>query len=630
MDVESLLTSVPEQKGLIIIIAEKQEGKISHDGKELERRDTGRIIVVNRTGGPIYDFEIDLRGYEKTNLPKTVSIAVVKADGPTEVSYDIADVPKAVDIAEIFELPSDLPRITAYKDVEIPFRLTFYAKNNTQAPAIVDFERDLPQAFVVRELPPGFIKTDTTLKLERVEVAPQSESKKSLDVILAAKDVSAFNTNPVRVTWFLEGATISGVDVVEVRGTMAAVEYYVDTTERMEERGTWDCYVVVTNKSQAKIKVQAEVAIAEGEPVLPEEGAPTEGVGLPFEYLEPAPGVREHPTLVFKPVEVEPGQTVRIGPFVVKNPTAPKTICEIKTWIIPIVIRRVGGVWEIEGVPVYVVHGEVTKDVSVEHPAYIHGLTDKQVVAHLKEDMRAKIEFKNAGSAELDYIRIEDVIPADFAPPKPEQVKVMYVGETSVELPAEKAYRIRLEPEVPDPSVEHKLVIEISGLMPLLGHYVKPGDSIVIEYPFSSADPKPDKTYEFPVTIHIAPAPEFRKHEIRPAEVPKIQTVPAVRKVTRRKEVQPVEDQFEVHYIIKNEGTLPERNLTITDYLPADKVELLEETIEPKPESVDVVAGRIQISWLIEELAPGQEIVLKYRVKLKPGARVADLLRVTA
>jgi len=155
---------------------------------------------------------------------------------------------------------------------------------------------------------------------------------------------------------------------------------------------------------------------------------------------------------------------------------------------------------------------------------------------------------------------------------------------------------------------------------------IKQGDRVHVEYTFNSIDPKENVTYEFPAVIHIAPEAGYRLFEITP-EPPRIQCVPALRKITRRKEVKPIEaDVFEVLFYVVNEGQLPEERLEIKDIIPADKFELIEDSVEPAAESIDTIAGRYHITWIIEKLEPGQQVILKYRVKGKPGYKVRELL----
>ena len=626
MDVEKLLNEIPTQEGLILIISELQTGKVSHDGKYKSVNTAGKIIIVNKTGGPIYDLELHLRNYEKTKLSKVVSVPVVSeyAEKPHEIEYEVEEAPIAVEVKEIFETPSDLPVITAYKGIEIPFKMTFVAKNNSSVSFKVDFERGIPEQFKLpTTLPEGFEKSADKLVAKGIEVQPQQEAKKSIDVTLFTENVSPFRSIPVTATYFAEGIAISGLDIVEVKG-IPPEEHRIELNERPTEREVWDCYFIYTNKSKAPVKIIARCYIEEGDLVLPE--SEEELQKLPFKYYEKAPGEREYPMIEFKPVEIKPGETVKLGPFVVKNPTSPRIIGDPEVWIVPTIIKRTGGIFEIEDLEIRVVDGTAKKVTKVHHPSYISGLTEVQVAAHMKEEMHTVIEIENKGSAELDFAQIINTIPAGFEPPKPDNILVKLISEEEYELPRDKLWSFKLEPDDYDPTKEHKLTITISGVFNILRRGIKQGDKIYVEYTFNSIDPKEDTTYEFPAIIHIAPEAGFKVFEIAP-EPPKIQCVPALRKIAKRKEVKPIEaDVFEVLFYVVNEGQLPEERLEIKDIVPADKFELIEDSIEPAAASIDTIAGRYHITWIIEKLEPRQQIILKYRVKGKPGYKVRELL----
>ncbi|MHA1616057.1 MAG: hypothetical protein ACTSX9_01970 [Candidatus Njordarchaeales archaeon] len=626
------LEKIPEKEGLIIILAEKQEGVLSHEGQERELRNSGKILVANATESPIYDLEISLKNFEKTNLEKKVFVGFVpKYDpvkGPKEVEYKLKEVARAVSVIEQLVFPEDFARPIALMQEDIPIKIRLMIKNSTDKEFALNIAKPIPDQIKIVNLPTlesGSIRTeDSRLIIEGLIVRPHEETKVEIDATVSAKSEEAFRSGVVVYRYFSEGLTVSGLDVEEVKGVLNVI-HHVDKTERLEHRGVWDYYIIVDNKSKAPIKVIAEIGVVEGKALSPEEG----GAEIKGSIERKIPGKRDYDTIIWEPVIVNPAETARIGPFTIAHEAEPKLVTNLKVWIIPEVIKRTAGEFRIEDIEIPVVWGRITKELKVEHPPYIKGLTEHQLVGHLAENIHATVRIDNLGSASLDRVVVTAKIPADFKPPRPVNVKVYAVkGGGEFELPPEMV-QIDVSPQDPDPSKEHTLRIVMTGFKEILGEPLLRGESIIIRYTIQSVDPKPGVIYEFPAEAEIAFSPDTRPLRIVLDEVPKLETMEALRKIAKSKEVEPgeTENEYVVIVTLKNEGDLPVENYEFIERIP-ETFDFIAEKAEPAAESVEEVVGGLEVRWIIKEIPAKSEYKIKYTVIGKPGHKVSDLFKI--
>ncbi len=621
-----------EKEGLVIVLHEKQEGVISNDGKEKELKNTGEIIVINNTGTPIYDLELVLSNVEKTDLEKFIHVGMVPAgemgSQQKTIRYNVRDMPRALEVLEQIIFPEDFAKPVALMNQEINIKFRYSIKNNTSTDFSVDFEKKLPEQIIVREIPPLTTGTITTeggqIVLRNFRSGAKGHDTIDLDGVIRAEKEDAFRSGVVVYRYFGEGFTVSGLNVEEVRG-LINVRHYVDKNERSEQRGIWDNYVIVENMSKAPIKVIAEVAIVEGKVLTPEEG----GASIRGSIEWKIPGKRDYDTIIMAPVVVGPNETTKIGPFTLQSEEEPKVQTSLKMWIIPTVIRRTSGNFTVEDIEIPVIWGRITKEVNVRHPLYIKGMTSKQLVGHLEEPVEVEIKVDNLGSATIDQLTIKDTIPADFKPPRLVDVVVsINKGGSDITVPPEMI-KITTDPANTDPSVKHDLKIEIFGIAYNLDEPLLRGEYVNVKYRMTSVDPKPGVTYEFPAEAHLYMSADTRPLQIELKKVPKLETLEALRKIVKSKEVQPgtVENEYVVVVTLRNEGDLPAQNYEFIEHLP-QTFEFIPEQSEPRPESIEEIVEGLEVKWLISEISPKSEYVIRYTVKGKPGHRVADLLKI--
>ncbi|MHA1676743.1 MAG: hypothetical protein ACTSU6_06145, partial [Candidatus Njordarchaeales archaeon] len=177
--------------------------------------------------------------------------------------------------------------------------------------------------------------------------------------------------------------------------------------------------------------------------------------------------------------------------------------------------------------------------------------------------------------------------------------------------------------------MEHLLTVELYGFFNTFGESIIKGDAIILRYKMASADPKPGTTYRLPAEADISMTAETKPLTIKLEEVPALETLEAVRKIIKIKEVLPGEEEGEyvVVAILKNDGDLPEYNYEFYDKIPMT-FEYVEERAEPAPESIDEMRDGLLLKWVIPEIPAKQEVKIKYVVRGRSGHRVSDLKKI--
>ncbi len=620
-------------EGLVIIIEEHQKGVMDHEGKDIEFDSSGKITIYNNTGGPVFDLTLVLDKIDKTSLKgrKELNIGLVRheEDKKTQsITYSIADVPKAINLSEEIQLPPDMPKPMAYINEDLSINIKYTIANRWKSKFTFNMEKKFPEQIKIKTIPTissGIIeRVDNTLNAKDVVLDIGDKLELDVETAFSPSTSEAFRSGRIKYNYVGENVTISDIEIVEVRGTLK-INSYVDKIERTTERGVWDCYVVVDNTSKAEIKVSPEIELRSG--TLLEEFGSGE---YTWNLIKQHPGIRSYDTIKFDPVSIKPGETKRIGPFTIKSDEEPLLSSEIKTVIIPKIIKKLTGEFTIEDVEVPVFSAVTGKTVKVAHPPYIYGLTEHQLVAHLEETINVETYVENTGSAKADYVKFVETIPKDIIPPKLTGIRVfLRKGNNELILPSE-TINLSLEPDDYDPSKGHELIIEVKDLYTKLGEFFEKGDRVIARYQLQSSNlTEPKKVYEMPSEIYLATAIGTKPLHVSLESIPRLETLEALRKVVKSKDVLLTEtkDEYIVVISLKNEGDLPVKDYDFADKIPMN-FELVEEKIEPEPDDVSEVRDGLVLKWSIGEIPPKGEIKIEYLVRGRPGHRVSDLYKI--
>ncbi|MEX0569440.1 MAG: hypothetical protein Q6363_009860 [Candidatus Njordarchaeota archaeon] len=616
-----------EEEGLFIEFIEEQEVEAEYGFKNPRAITKGKIIIKNKTGGMLSDVELELKGFEGTNLEPKLFLGFIKDGEERIVEYDITKENLGVKIVEELQFPPDVPEPFALKCDPISIKSMFHISNEMEVPAKFTIEKVMPAPFKVSGQPSpqsGVFNTgEGKISWQDGSIDGGSESSLEIDIEMHPDSEQTFNSGEITYTWSAEEATLSGLRFGTITGIPKHSKKIV-TDERVETPGIWDISIIITNNSKETISVGAVIEIRLGDLLTEVEG----GKPIKGSIERRAPGIRVYDVVKLDPIKIAPGETGTLGPITIKSQDKPKIREELKFTIHPKVTYKVVSKGKIGDIPIPVVWGKVTRKVEVAHEEFYAGLTPDQIAAHAEEKLTNITEVYCTGSAGLDEIVIKDIIPEDIAPPPPGAVEV-YIskrGETKV---PDEILEITIEPEGSIPEEQNTLVVKITNISYYFDEPLINGERIWLKYNMTSIDPKEDKTYEFGSTVELRKVPASKARIISLEEIPKVTGLLAKRQISVEKEVEPAEeDWFEVKAKIINESKISVPQHIFTDRIP-ETFELDERSVNPPPEAIDILPeGGVLIRWKLS-FAPGEEKIVSYKVKARvPEARIADLYAV--
>ena len=378
-------------------------------------------------------------------------------------------------------------------------------------------------------------------------------------------DITKRRTGTIEVTYQAASSYAEGL-AIEKFDAYTRNKFYIDTVERDEEPGIFDCKLVFDNSSEFIIQLfNADVYSPEDEtkkfvdidpkdvPMLP-SGAQWHSTKWQYES-------EEYPTFRKKlEFRVVPDfQTIVNGTMALSD-----------------VILEIGS---ISGVLSY-------------------NLTE--VPTYRTKDVIATLKMVNNGSAPLNEVTIiQQYFSDEYQPPKADEIKLLWDGE-EVEVSAgavsfeDKAFKIDLK-DLKDSS---------TGMF-------KPDSSLEFKYPIHCVNPARESTFESEIIYLANTFPVSQELEFKP-EVPVIQAMHIRRKFRIGKEVVPIGDlgNYRIILILENIGESKLHNLILLDKVP-DSFEY--GSYSMTPEITDEV-GQDTLKWDIELLDVGDKLEITYEI----------------
>lgn len=616
-----------EEEGLFVEFIEEQEVEAEYGFKNPRIVTKGKIMIKNKTGGTLSDIELELKGYEGTNLEPKLFLGFIKDGEERVIEYDVTKENLGTRIVEELQFPPDVPEPFALKCDPISIKSVFHISNEMEVPAKFTIEKNMPTPFKVSDepSPPSgtFKKEEGKIIWQDGSIEGGNKSQLEVNIEMHPETEETFNSGEITYTWIAEEATLSDLRF----GTITGIPKHskkVIADERVTPTGIWDISIVITNKSKETISVGALIEIRLGDLLTEVEG----GKPIKGSIERRAPGIRVHDVVKLDPIKIEPGETGTLGPITIRSQEKPKIREELKFTIHPKVTYKIISKGKIGDIPIPVVWGKVTRKVEVAHEEFYAGLTPDQIAAHAEEKLVNITEVYCTGSAGLDEIVVKDIIPEDIAPPPPGAVEVYISKKGETKIPDE-ILEVTIEPEGSIPEEQNTLVVKITNISYFFDEPLLNGERIWLKYSMTSIDPKEGKTYEFGSTSELRKVPASKARTITLEEVPKVTGMLAKRLISVEKEVEPVEeDWFEVKAKIINESKIAVPHHVFTDRVP-EAFELDERSVTPPPEASDILPeGGVLIRWGLS-FAPGEEKIVSYKVKARtPDARIADLYAV--
>jgi hypothetical protein len=379
-------------------------------------------------------------------------------------------------------------------------------------------------------------------------------------------DIEKRRTGPVEVT-FQAVSSFTGGLAIDQYDAYTRNKFYVDTIERDEEPGIWDCKLVFENPSEFVIQLfNADVYSPEDESV---------------KYVDIDP--RDIPLL-------PAGAAWHSKKWRFESEDLPAFRKKLEFRVMPDFQTTVNGNISISDMILEIasITGEMSYDIT-------------QVPTYKEQDVTAKIKMVNNGSAPLNEIYIlQKYFTNEFKPPKVDEVKLIWDGN-EIDLDSRA---VSFEGNV--------FKISLTDLRNGDRGMFKPASSIEFQYPIHCVNPVQDATFESEITYLANTFPVSQELEFIP-EVPVIEALHLRRRFRIGKEVIPIGalGNYKIILTVENIGTAPLQNLILMDKVP-DNFEYGSYS-GGTPDITDEV-GSDTLKWTIKLLNAEDKVEMSYEI----------------
>jgi len=440
------------------------------------------------------------------------------------------------------------------------------------------FEKPIKNVKVVKYIPVDFnnpVIRDTTVGRAEVEgkkvvwtvekLMPEQTVLLKFTCSILVTDITRRKTGTIDVTYEASSSFAEGLDI-DKYDAYTRNKFYVDTVERDEEPGVWDCKLVFENPSEFVIQLfNADVYSPENESVK-------------FVDIDP------------KDVPLLPaGAQWHSRKWKFESEEYPAFRKKLEFRVMPDFQTKVYGTATIEDVILEIasITGDMEYDIE-QVPTY----KEKEVIATLK--------MINNGSAPLNEVTVvQQYFTNEFQPPKADEVKIIWDGsETELESGAVNF----------DGSV---FKISLKDLRHSSNGLFMPESSLEIQYPIHCVNPAQESKFESEIVYFTNTFPVSQELEFRP-EVPVIEALHLRRRFRIGKEVLPIGalGNYEIILTLENIGTAPLTKIELLDKVP-DSFEYSNFSMKPK---ITDEVGQDTLKWIIDKLMAEEKIEITYKI----------------
>lgn len=627
-------------EGLIIIFDEQQNGTINHHGEDQTLQNQGTLTVKNKTGGPIYDFKLQLGNLDDTNIPDKIEKGFLQTfDGEGMITdYSPTKDTFMCTLQEDLNFQNGLVNPVTIKSKETPLTINLALTNVTNGPLSINLSKILPSQLSIETLPTvehGELTKGDQLTWNISKLAKDQAAETTIETKLYTEEIETFDSGEIKYKTKGNGFTMTGITVDTVKaGVIDQVNETTEKKERVQERAVWDISITVENtcntsvKAIGKIGVLSGTILGEGTEAISEEEETEEAPSLPGRVEQPIPGKREYPQIVATPVSIPPNTEKTIGPFPIESETEPRLTVDVDYEINPTIIKRVSGTYQVDAISIPCLHSTLEKTVKVRHSSAASGLAPDELMSNLEEPAEVKVELENTGSAPIDYLELVETVPAGFKPPNTGNIQVeLDIGNVEgMEIPEDQR-EITVQPA--DPMEQNEVAIRANRIQQVFEEPMQHKDQLNVNYEVTALSPEASKTYQFPSTCHVAISAEDSPTSFPLEKIPELTTAEIKREIRKQKKIAPGtgEKEFTVTAILKNDGTLPVEDYEFVDIVP-ENFELLEESISPEARRIQETPRGKEVNWTIEKIPPNSQEEVQYTVKGLTGFKVSNLKKV--
>ncbi|MHA1502702.1 MAG: COG1470 family protein [Candidatus Heimdallarchaeota archaeon] len=589
-----------DSKLVPIKIDEKIEIHYEHDGtasdKEITR--SGKIEIINDSEKDrLWDIDLKFENQSQTSIDEdSIKIQELNPKATKEIEYDFeATVTPELEVEEFISTAGD-PDVESYSlninsdnEIFMRLKLTNKAQNDLEKVAaykIVTEEFTNPQ-ILGQSVGNAEIKDKDEKqvifwqidKLEQDEVA-------TLDIrvqlYVSDKDVK-LRTGKYAVKYIKPGAA----STLEIKSFDAYTNnsYNIISTELDEEPNTYECKFIFENKSEYQIRlVNADVFKEDSD----EKYIDIDPNDLP---IIPGGSSWESNTWTYTSEDGEyPDFKTKVEFFTIADHQITTKI-KMNYADVELAVAALEGTvgYDLEKLPSF----KVT-------PFTLTG------------------KVTNSGGANLNEVKLVELIQAEFLPPKPEEVEVFLNGNL-LDAPS---YSITIEPEDQDPTQEHTITILLENLKDTSDGPLTPGDEVEFKYPVTAFKPTRETLYKANATLSANTYPPGKPIEIK-ADPIEIEVIHIRKNLAKGKDIQALdtEGEYAITLSIKNMSEGEMTNYRLKEKIPAG-LQLFDVSDEAKITEKD--DAQI-LTWKFEEIAAGETIQVTYKIKpSSEDAKVSD------
>jgi len=454
-------------------------------------------------------------------------------------------------------------------------------KENTVTFAIAvrsEFDKNVSNIKVVKSIPDDFtnpVIRDTSVGKAEIEgnkviwtidiLPPERTALLKFTCSIFVTDIIKRKTGNIDVTYEAASSFAEGLDIDKF-DAYTRNKFYVDTVERDEEPGVWDCKLVFDNSSEFIIQLfNADIYSPEDESTkfvdIDPEDVPMLPAGAQWHSKKWQYESEDYPSFRKK-------LEFRVMPDF-------RTIVNGSTAISDVILEIAS------------ITGEMKYD-KTETPTY------------KEQDIVTTLKMANNGSAPLNELNIvQQFFSDEYQPPKASEIKMVWDGDEVELAPAAVTFEANV------------FTISLTDLKDSSTGMFEPDSTIGFEYPVHCVNPAKDSTFESEIFYRANTFPVSQELEFKP-DVPIIEALHIRRKFRIGKEVIPVGTlgNYRIILTLENIGESRLYNLVLLDKVP-DSFEY--GTYSMTPEITDEV-GTDTLKWEVDTLEVGDKLEITYEI----------------
>ena len=415
------------------------------------------------------------------------------------------------------------------------------------------------------------------------ELEPQSTVFLKFSVTVLVETHDPVRTGPIEVTFKASTSFAGGFGVGQFDG-YSRNKFHVDTVEKDEEPGVWDCQLVFENTSEFLIQLfNADVYAPEAEK--------TKLISIDAE----------------NPHELPAGAKWISAPWKYESDEYPSFRKKLEFRILPEFQTEVNSTIKISDVELGLasIFGELALLVPAMEIPFDREEGVDYIPTYAQTNVAQTLKVKNDGSAPLNELKITQTDFTDeFQPPNPNEIKVLKNGKV-----------IKVQPN--DIRVENNTIVyEVKDLKDRTEGMFAQNSEYTFEYPIHCNNPREDSTWESNVVVNANTYPIGPELEYIPEveEIPKLKAIHIRRKYRVGKDIIPAGNElgaYEIKIHIENVGTFPLKNMIIRDKIP-DSFKRSDFSLEPQ---ITDLKGEDILEWNIESVEEGELLEITYNIK---------------